>query len=75
MSTARFIVDRIENGLAVCEVGGALVDIPLTKISAGVREGDILYEDGALYTVAEQETAERRTAILKRFEHLKARHK
>ena len=73
MNKARLIVDRIENGVAVCETDGVMVDIPLAKINGGVREGDILREDGALYTVTPEETEQRRTAIKERFERLKAR--
>ena len=75
MNKTRFIVDRIEDGVAVCEVDGATIDIPLTKINAGVHEGDILYEDGPLYIVAKEETGQRRTAITERFARLKARPK
>ena len=75
MNKTRLIVDRIENGLAVCEVDGALIDIPLAKISGTVREGDILYENNSLYTVAKEETEQRRAAITNRFERLKARNK
>lgn len=75
MNKTQLIVDRIEGAVAVCELNGTMIDIPLTKISAGVREGDILCEDGDLYTVAKEETARRRTAISDRFERLKARPK
>lgn len=75
MDKTKLIVDRIENGIAVCEVDGATIDIPLTKLSGDVREGDILCENGGLYAVAKEETAIRRTAISDRFERLKARQK
>jgi len=75
MNKARIIVDRIENGLAVCEVNGALVDIPLANISGAVREGDILNENDSFYTIAKEETEERRVAITSRFERLKSKNK
>ena len=75
MNKTKFIVDRIEGEVAVCEVNGTTIDIPLTKINAGVHEGDILYEDGPMYVVAKEETDQRRTAITERFARLKARPK
>lgn len=77
MSDTLIIVDRIENGIAVCEKGGALIDVPLSKISSGVREGDVLTEneDGTFYLVNSVETEKRRVDVSARFERLKARKK
>lgn len=35
-----WIIDRIENNIAVCEVDGSTIDIPLFALPKGVREGD-----------------------------------
>ncbi|MCL2476757.1 DUF3006 domain-containing protein [Candidatus Bathycorpusculum sp.] len=72
------IVDRIENGIAVCEIDGVMSDIPLSKISTGVCEGDVLIDlsnEGTFYTVDTAKTEQRRAEITKRFEHLKAKNK
>jgi len=71
---AMIIVDRIEEGLAVCEIDGATVDIPLSEISGKPREGDVLIAtaDGA-YTVDTDEAERRRSDISAQFERLKAR--
>jgi len=72
------IVDRIENGVAVCEIDGTMLDIPLSKISAGICEGDVLIDhsgDGTFYSVDTAKTKQRRAEITKRFEHLKAKNK
>ena len=71
------IVDRIENGLAVCEADGQTVDIPLVMINGTVREGDVLREsgDGANFLVSAEETEQRRSAIQDRFDRLKLRNK
>ena len=37
-----WIVDRIEGTMAVLEVNGTFVDIPLLGLPAGVKEGDRL---------------------------------
>jgi len=73
MDKSRIIVDRIEGEVAVCEMNGAMVDIPLEKINGEVREGDILRSDGEHYTVSKEETEQRRAAITDRFARLKAR--
>ncbi len=72
------IVDRIENGVAVCEIEGVMLDIPLSKISSGVCEGDVLIDisgEGTDYLVDTAKTKQRRADITKRFEHLKAKNK
>ena len=73
----KITVDRIENGLAVCESGGGLIEIPVTQISGAVKEGDILKKagNGSGYIVARAETELRRAAIRERFERIKARNK
>jgi hypothetical protein len=75
MKKPRIIIDRIENGLAVCEQDGKTVDISIAKIGGSVREGDILREndDGTGYLVAKEETEQRRADIKARFERLKER--
>ena len=71
------IVDRIENGIAVCEIDGVMTDIPLSRISGAVREGDVLRDnsDGSYLTADIPATEQRRAAIAERFERLKARGK
>ena len=71
------IVDRIENGIAVCEINGKTIkDIPLSKISNNVHEGDVLIDnsgDGSFYVVDVETTKQRKTNITEHFERLKAR--
>ena len=71
------IVDRIEDELAICEIDDdKMVDIPLSKISKGVREGDVLIAekgDGTFYTVDVVKTEQRRTEIIELFERVKAK--
>lgn len=37
-----FVVDRIEGGLALLEVGGRLIEVPATALPPGAREGSVL---------------------------------
>jgi hypothetical protein len=73
------IVDRIENNeIAVCEIDEKMVDIPLSKISKDVREGDVLIDekgDGVFYIVDSAKTLQRRAEITELFERLKAKNK
>jgi len=71
------VIDRIENGFAICEINGVMTDIPLTKIRPHAREGDILIYNGesSLYTVDHSATEERKAVISERFARLKARSK
>ena len=77
MNKYQIIVDRIENGLAVCELDGEVVDIPLEKITGIVREGVILSENevGDGYFVAKEETELRRKTMQDRFDRLKSEKK
>ncbi|MDP2304900.1 MAG: DUF3006 domain-containing protein [Pseudomonadota bacterium] len=36
------VVDRIENETAVLEVGGRMMDVPISELPPGVKEGDRL---------------------------------
>lgn len=69
------IVDRIIDGLAICEKDGASINIPLSQITGNVREGDMLRENesGVRYSVDSEETRNRRTALSERFERIKAK--
>jgi len=38
-----WIIDRIENNIAVCEIDmGETIDIPLSALPQGIKEGDVL---------------------------------
>lgn len=37
-----WIIDRIENDIAVCEVNEKMIDVPLFALPVGIKEGDIL---------------------------------
>jgi len=71
------IVDRIENDKAVCEINGeSIKNISLSKISNGVREGDVLIDnngDGSFYIIDLAKTKQRKGNIKERFERLKAK--
>lgn len=56
----RLIVDRLEEGYAVCEQEDrSMVRIPTDRLPAGVREGDVLAAQGGRYR-ADQAAAQKR---------------
>ncbi len=51
------IVDRIENGFAVCETEEQMIiSLPLSKCSGPVREGDVLVETDGVYRADPEQT-------------------
>lgn len=58
------VVDRIEGDVAVLEIGGRTVDVPLTELPSGVKEGDRL-----AFTVQAPDT----TAAEERLKRLRAK--
>jgi hypothetical protein len=40
------VVDRIEEDIAVLEVDGETIDVPLAQLPAGITEGQVLEGDG-----------------------------
>ncbi|MBR1443311.1 MAG: DUF3006 domain-containing protein [Firmicutes bacterium] len=67
----RFAVDRIEEGLMICE---ALEGDDVIRLEKGrypdIKEGDILYEKDGEYFFDEEETAERKKNMRERLNRL-----
>lgn len=62
--SSRYVVDRFEGGLAVCEnEEGSQREIPLVLLPEDVKEGDILICEYGMWSVDEEETASRRARI------------
>lgn len=57
------IIDRFENGFAVCQSEGGNVNIPRELIDPEAREGDAIGESDGKYTVLKQQTELRRKRI------------
>ena len=70
--TEKWIIDRIEEGLAVLEYGFDSIICPITNLPEGVREGSVLIKDGMNFLLdASEETAARSHRIREKFERLK----
>ena len=60
-----FVVDRIENDIAVVEFGETYINIPLSAFKEKVSEGDVLY-----LTVDKVETEVRKNNLSSRLSKL-----
>jgi len=60
----RLIIDRFENGFAVCEDEAMnMRNVPRTELPAGVKEGDTLVKTGDEYVFDRNATNERQAKI------------
>jgi hypothetical protein len=60
----KVIIDRFEGDFAVCEKEDrAMVNIEKSKLPEGVREGDVLVNEGDRFFVDQDETQERKKRI------------
>ena len=67
----QYIIDRIEEGLAVCErEDGSLEDIPLEELPEGAREGSVLVLQNGAWALELQAEEERRARIFAKQEGL-----
>lgn len=61
----KYSVDRIENGVAAVEdENGNIVNLKISELPQGVKEGDILSFNGEKYDILSDETAQRRKELL-----------
>lgn len=59
-------VDRIENSVAVCEKEDmTTVELPLSVLPNGVREGSVLAFENGVYTIDKSEEERRKERISK----------
>lgn len=62
----KWIIDRIENNIAVCELeNGEMLDVKMSALPKGIKEGDVIK-----LSVDETETNERKERINKLMDSL-----
>lgn len=67
----RYIIDRFEEGYAVCETEGKNhISISLDRLPEGVREGDVIVSAGETYEIDRGETQDRRKRIRDKMRNL-----
>lgn len=58
-------IDRIENKTAICERGDlSLVELPLSLLPKGAKEGSVLKLENGVYTLDTEEERRRKSRIL-----------
>ena len=68
----RYIVDRTEADLAVCETENEeMVNIPLKDLPEGVKEGSVLIREGERWLIDENEEAARKERIREKMASLR----
>ncbi len=65
-----YIIDRIENGIAVIEADGQIISLPVEQLPINAKEGDVLLIEGENISVDEQATASRKEAMRSRLRSL-----
>lgn len=67
----KYIVDRIEENIAVCEdENKKMVDIEIDKLPIGVKEGDIIKQLKGKYIIDKETRKEKEKNIQKRMDNL-----
>lgn len=60
----KFIVDRIEGNIVVCEDDNLnIIEVRIDSILGDVKEGDVITADSDRYMVNKEETAKRKKQI------------
>lgn len=69
----KYIVDRIENDIAVLESFSdkKIINVPLENIKINISEGDVLIFDGKNYTLNIGEKEDRLKIIMEKMKRLK----
>ena len=68
-----YIIDRIEDGIAVLECTDTpegIIEIPRKNLPKGVREGQVLCKDGDTYTIDHEATQRRREMLRARLDRI-----
>ena len=73
MSAISYIIDRIENGIAVLESQDEMLEIPKSMLPKDAKEGHVLIKNGDSYTIDHDLTKKRRDNIKSRLEKLLGR--
>ena len=72
MMTKGYIIDRIEDGIAVleCMETNEIIELPRSELPKGCREGQMLTKDGDCYAIDHEATQKRRENMQSRLEKL-----
>ena len=67
----RYIIDRLEEGLALCEDElKKIIPIPQDHLPKGIKEGDLINEEKGIFSLDPAATEERRKKMRKKLNDL-----
>ncbi|MCL2697008.1 MAG: DUF3006 domain-containing protein [Oscillospiraceae bacterium] len=64
------IIDRFEEGIAVCERGDKRLEIPRLLLPESAQEGDVIIQENGIWCIDVKMTEERRAIILDKMKRL-----
>ena len=75
MTEKTYIVDRVEDGIAVieCQDTYEYIKLPKSELPKAAREGHVLTKFGEMYTIDRDATQKRRDALKSRLEKILGR--
>jgi len=67
-----YIIDRIEDGIAVleCQVTNEIIEVPRKALPKGAREGQLLQKDGDGFAIDKTATERRRQEMRARLDRI-----
>jgi hypothetical protein len=71
-----YTIDRVDSGIAVCEnlETGKSIEIAMTSLPKGAKEGDVIRKDGDGYIIDSALTEQRKTELSDRLDRLFKKH-
>ena len=71
MENFTFIIDRIENNIAICELENKkFININIKELPQNIKEGSILYKKNGKYFIENKKEISRKSQISKKFKDL-----
>jgi len=72
-----YIIDRIEDGIAVleCHVSGEIIELPKKALPKGAREGQMLQKDGDGFVIDKAGTQKRKEEMQARLDRILKKYK
>ncbi|MCL2636791.1 MAG: DUF3006 domain-containing protein [Oscillospiraceae bacterium] len=65
-----YIIDRIEENIAVCEYGDKRLNLPCALLPENAKEGDVIQRKNGVWCIDEERTAKRRAEIVAKMKKL-----
>ena len=72
-----YVIDRIENSIAICESLGTgdTIEVEIRVLPAGIKEGSVIVKKGNVFALDLDETNRRKSELADRLKMLFDKHK